>query len=256
MSKATQSPVKFVESLELGTPAKAIERVAIAKTRGGTEATVSASAESYISNKSIVSFASTVSTQSRQDILSSTLLAQLAADKKFPEEEQLKEWFKSYQETLKNLGWIVQGKDFSKFTAKGSVFEMESVVVDILTAALGGAAITIIKTALEAFKKLSNTDSKIIAFEKNTHSLTKGTFMIAVCDESNDAISMKTGAFMLSSENSITQILFFKSSKEKTQLDYATTDSTFNKKSYDVVRAAVEKKLGDKFSKYVAEIEI
>lgn len=250
-------PVKFVENLQLGTPKMAIDRLGPLNIRArALESGGEAKAESYLSNKSVLSFASTVSGQNRQDILSSTLLAQLAADKKHPGEEDLEGWFKDYQNTLSNIGWVIQGKDFSKFSQSGSAFEMENIIIDILSTALGGNVMAILTKTLEAFKKLSDTDNKILAFERNTHTLTKGTFLIALCDETDDAVGMKIGAFELSSSNTITRILFFKSTKEKTTLSYATSDATFNKNAYAAVRNVIEQKLADKFNQYVAELDI
>ena len=259
MTARPKDPVKFVKELQLSTPRSSINRgggPTVNMKAHALESGEDAKAESYLSNKSIVSFASSVSGQNRQDILSSTLLAQLAASKKHPGEEDLEGWFKDYQNTLQNVGWVVQGSDFSKFSQSGNVFEMQNVIIDLLSAALGGNVLTILTKTLEAFKKLSDTDSKIVAFEKNTHTLTKGTFIIALCDGTNDAVAMKTGAFELSSSNTITQILFFTSSKEKTSLSYSTSDATFNKKAYDAVRNTIEQKLADKFNQYVAELDI
>jgi hypothetical protein len=252
MSKAVKTSLQFVQSVELADPENSFP----GDGRLGFESGEEAKSESYLSDKSLVSFTSGVSSQTREDILSSTLLAQLAANKKCPDDADLREWFKVYQDTLHNIGWVLQEKDWATMSDSESAFEMNEVIVDVLGAALGGTAVIVIKKALDAFKKLSDTNGKIIAFEKNTHSLTKGTFLIALCDETNDNVSMKIGAFQLSSSKTITQILFFKSSKDKTELSYSASDATFFKTAYDIVRLEIKNRLADKFKSFVASIDI
>jgi hypothetical protein len=256
-STPTTDPISFIDKLEIVFPRHRIERLSpINFQRRALESAEEGKAESYVSNKSIISFVSNVTEQARQDVLNSTLIAQLAADKKFPEEGQMTDWFKKYQETLTNIGWTVQGKEFSKFQTSQSIFEMDNVIIDILTTAIGGSALAIIVKTIQAFKKLSDIDNRLLAFEKNTHTLTKGTFLIAIVDETNEALSMKIGAFLLTASNEIRQILFFKSTKDKTELSYSSSDCIFNSDVYSIVRNSVLTKLGNKASEYIAEIDI
>ncbi len=95
-----------------------------------------------------------------------------------------------------------------------------------------------------------------MAFEKNTHSLTKGCFQIALVVEKNDSVSMQLGTFLLTSTNKIKQILFFTSKKDKTTLQYTSRRGTLDTEVYAPVRDAVLQKLGANISTYVAEIEI
>ena len=67
---------------------------------------------------------------------------------------------------------------------------------------------------------------------------------------------MQLGTFLLTSNNKIKQILFFKSKKDKTQLQYTSRRGTLNSDAYATVRDAVSQKLGANISTYVAEIEI
>lgn len=252
-----QDPKKYVSGLELGMPRYAIESIEPfnaleSALQSGDEEKL----EAYINNRSLISFASAVNGQNRQDVLNSTLLAQLAANKKVPDDSKLEDWYKTYTEVLSQIGWTVQAKEFSVFRTDKGVFEMEAAILDILGAGMSGNYIAIITKTLEALKKLSSTDNKIIAFERNTHSLEKGTFQLALADETNGAVSLRLGGFIVKAKNEIKRILFFKSTKEKTELTFSTMQCTLNNDVYSVVRKTVLDKLSDSASRYIAAIEI
>lgn len=70
----------------------------------------------YVSAGSIVSFTSIVSKQQREDVLNSTLLAQLAATVEYERYTQVESWYKLYFETLRSVGWTVADYDFTTFS--------------------------------------------------------------------------------------------------------------------------------------------
>ena len=249
--------VQFVRELELEKPREAFE---VAATRGPVQPELVKEGEeqAFISDKSLVSFVSTVTGQNRKDILNSTLLAQLAANKKHSIETDIVGWYKTYTEVLEKIGWVIEDKDIHKFQAKESVFEVENVIIDILAASFGGNYIAIIKKTLESLKKMSESnDGRIKVFEKNTRSSSKGCFQIAIADEENDALSMKLGTFLLTSSNKVTKVLFVKFAKDKTTLDYSSSKGTLNSELYaSSAREAIVKKLSQDITDYIAEIEI
>jgi hypothetical protein len=252
-----QDPISFVEQLPIAYPAYNIRSLSpFSFNKRELEAVEGSKAESYISNKSIMSFTADVSAEARKDVLFSTLLAQLAADKKVADEDKLEEWLKVYNHTLGNVGWVVQATEFSNFETSKSVVEMQNVIIDILKSALGGTAIDIIIKTLDAFKKLSDSDNKVLAFENNTHSLTKGTFLLGVANETNGAVAISTAMFQLTSTNKITRILFIKTEKDKMQLSYATSQYTLSPDIYNMVRQPIIEKLGDRVLEYIAAIDI
>jgi hypothetical protein len=74
--------VKYVKNLQIENPVATFpSSKAVAQIAEGEEQT-------FLNAKSLVSFVSEVSGQQREDVLNSVLLAQLAANKQFPEEKQ------------------------------------------------------------------------------------------------------------------------------------------------------------------------
>ena len=212
--------------------------------------------QSFINAKSLVSFVSEISEQRRSDVLNSVLLAQLAASKEFPEENQILDWYKKFIDVLNTTGWVIEGAEFFEFKSDMGIFEVDNVIIDILTVAFGGAFKTIITATLGAIRGLSDTDGKIKVFEKNTHSLSKGAFQIGLAQEKSGTVFLQIGTFLLTSENKIKRILFFKSTKDKTELKYCSRTGTLDEEQYAKIRATVSDKLSDKISDFVAEIEL
>lgn len=248
----THDLVGYVSDLDLQPPAG---RFAV--TRGAEATSIKAGTEqAFLTDKSLVSFIADVSGQNRSDVLNSTLLAQMAANKMFPNEADLLDWYKTFIEVLSNIGWEIETAEISTYESANDVFEVEDVILDILASAFGASFIPIIKKILESLKTLNSKDHKIIAFEKNTHSLTKGCFQIALADEKNNSVSMQLGTFLITSTNIIKQILFFKSTKDTTKLQYTSRRGTLNTDAYALVRDVVLQKIGGNISAFVTEIDI
>ncbi|TDE14825.1 hypothetical protein [Dyadobacter psychrotolerans] len=212
--------------------------------------------QSFMNAKSIVSFVSEIDGQRRDDVLNSVLLAQLAANKLFPGDDQSLEWYKEFVNVLNNIGWNIQAAEFTHFESREHVFDIQNVIIDILLTAFGGTFIKVITKTLDAIKGLADSNGKITVFEKNTHSLSKGAFQIGLAKVENEAVSLQIGTFLITSSNEIKRILFFKTTKDKTSLDYCSRTGTLNEQIYATIRESVVEKLGGKVTEFIAEVEI
>lgn len=259
----TTDPRQFVESLDLMFPGTQIDRIEAmeeptinVRGLGGLESVAEEKEKAFVNAGSLISFVSNVEEQNRSDVLNSTLIAQLAADHLFPDEEQIINWYEKYFEVLSKIGWNFEMDEFAEFEMGGNVFEMHNAVLDVLGAAIGGAHVALVAKTMDALRKLSDTDNKLILFEKKSHSLTKGNFQIGLVNETNGAISMAMGAFIVDTHDRIGRVLFFKSSKENTKLSHRLAKGTLVTDVYEVVRGAILQKLADKAKNFVAELDI
>jgi pyrroline-5-carboxylate reductase len=255
-------PRKYIQELALQNSRESFisenERELIARDLTTTElATKTDVEQSFMNDKSLVSFVSEVSEQRRQDVLHSVLLAQLAANKKFPEEDQIKEWYEEFVKVLSNIGWAMQSASFTPFTSQGTTIEVDKAIIDLVASAVGGSALVpIISKTLDAIKGLSASSGKFIAFEKNTHTATKGAFQIGVAKEVNNTVALQLGTFLITSSDTIKQILFFKSSKTTTTLEFCSRVGTLDEATYSTIREAVQNKLGFKATDFIADIDL
>lgn len=250
------SRIDFIKQLEIETG----ELYSKKRVTKGTEQTLPVKAgeeQSFFAEKSLVSFASTVSGQLRRDVLQTVLLAQMAANKQFPEQEKLFEWYHVFLGVLTKVGWIVENLNEQNYDTAMSQFEMDNVIIDILSTTFGQNYILIIKKTLEAIKKMSDEDRKIKAFEKNTRSVSQRGFQIALANEDGGVVAIQIGTFMLDTSLDVRKILFFKTEKEETGLQYIVKRATLNSASYDEdIRKTVNAKIKDAQLTNISEIEI
>ncbi len=200
---------------------------------------------SFLNFKSLNSFVANVSESRREDVLNSLLLAQRAANKTFPDESQITDWYKKYYEVLSTIGWVIENKDFTVFDSSNTLFEVDKAILDIIGAALTGNQLAILMKVIDTFKSLGNDDKRFIAFERNTHTLQKGSFQMGVATEENGTISITSFAFIINSSKQITQILFFKSSKDETEFQFSLNKATLAESVFANARAAIKQKLGN-----------
>lgn len=210
---------------------------------------------SFLNFKGLNSFSENVKKETQEDVLNSLLLAQRAASKAFPDDNQLKNWYALYFEVLKKLGWLISQKDFSVYEEKSTQFELDKAIFNILAELLTGQQIKILMKSLELLKSLGNDDKRLIAFENNTHMHDRGNFQLGMTEETNGNVSILGSGFILESEKKITKVLFLKFDKEKIKLNFSYYKADLVSSIYENHREAVKQKLGDA-SQFIASLDI
>jgi hypothetical protein len=211
----------------------------------------------YVNAGSLVSFVAGMTAQNKSDVLNSTLLAQLAANKKFKREEQPREWYEFYREVLeRGCGWVVPAWKFAEFKAEGATFSVDEVVLKILKAFATQNDIAVVMETVEALKSLADKDRRLVLFERTTHTSRNGNFQIAASAESDGVAVMKIGSFYFTTSQTVTRILWMEFKGTDTSLYQAGQTCELNSEVYAKVREAVVRKLGDNAYKFIAEIEI
>jgi len=242
----------FISSLEVPELPKTIAAAPLrAPIFRGTAAT-----QSFINAGSLVSFVSGISPQSQKDVLNSTMLAQVAADKKFDREQNTIDWLDFYRQILEQLGWVAQQWSWNPFHASGTETEVDKAVLGILAAIATQNELAIIQAAIEAAKALPDGDGRIALFDHYTAAKTAGCFQIGVATEQNGVVALKLGAFRIMSANTLTKILWFRYSTRNTDITQGTMAATLNAGIYNQLRATVEQKLGDRAKLLLAGLDV
>jgi len=244
-----QDVKSFIEGLELSEPS-------------GLESFVdytlyesTAENPTFLNYKSLNAFSSEVSAQTQQDVLNSVLLAQRAANKKFPNNDQLEKWYEYYFEVLSNLGWVLEQKGFSNYMEKTDKFEMDKALIELVADSLTAGQVKILLKAINALKNLNKDDNRIIAFEKNTKQGSKGNFQLGLAEENNGLVTLAGSGFILETVNKMTQVLFFKFDKEQIKLSFALHKAVLNLDNYSKHRQLVVDKLGN-VDNFIASLDI
>jgi hypothetical protein len=244
--KSIKARVRFIQSLELSPlPAELVRLSTKDDEKAG-----------YVDAGSLVSFVAGVSAQHKSDVLNSTLLAQLAANKKYDREEQTVEWYKFYRTVLENVGWVVSGFNFTKFKGEGSTFTADKVIAEILKTIATREDKQVIDATIAALKALDDGDGRLIIWNQNSTKLKKGNFQISACAESGGVVVMKLGAFYFSTDKTVTRVLWFAFSSSKTEMYQGGQAINLNEDVYKGVRQTVIDKLGGKAEAFVGDLDI
>lgn len=248
--------IEFIKQLEIET-GEVYSKKRFTKGTGQVLPVKAGEEQSFFNEKSLVSFASSVTGQLRSDVLQTILLAQMAANKQFPGQEKLFDWYNVFLSVLAKIGWIVENLNEQNYDSAKSEFELDNVIIDILSTAFGKNYILIIKKTLEAIKNMNDEDKKIKAFEKNTRSVSQRGFQIALANEEAGVVAIQIATFMLDTSLDVRRILFFKTEKEDAGLQYIIKRATLNSAAYNGdLRKLVNAKIKDVLLTNISEIEI
>lgn len=210
----------------------------------------------FVNKGSLTCFVEGVSPQNKSDVLNSTLLAQLAADKKYNRETDVMNWYKYYSEILSNVGWVVSGYNWEEKKASSMSFTMDKAVLEIAAAALTGPEGAVVAATLSALKNLPEKDNRLVLFNHASSSDKAGNFQISTCVEENGTVAMRTMAFYYNSSTSNTDVLFFSYNSASTELTQSTQDQALNSDVYASVRSTIITKLGNNAKNFILEIDI
>lgn len=205
---------------------------------------------------SLISFVANLPLQSQQDVLNSTLLAQLAANKQFDREKQTVEWYKFYRNVLENLGWVVQEFSFLKYHPSGNSFTVDQAVIKILEAIATGAEVAVVAATIGALKALGADSGPMVLWNSATSSVSAGNFQIGVANLSGGVVMLKIGAFYFTTTQTTDSFLWFSYSSSQMDLYHGGQPMNLNELVYAQVRQAVIDKLGDRATTFVADLPI
>ena len=206
---------------------------------------------------SLVSFTNSLSGEDKQDVLDSTLLAQLAANKKFDREKQTDQWYSYYKHVLENIGWIVQDFQFIKYQSTGATFTMDEAALELLAEIAGGTQMGVMGRTIEALKKLPKHDNRVVLFNRQSDKVNAGNFQLLTCTkDASGQITTAIGAFHFFYNEKVTRFLFWQFDSSKIKLYRGAQTCTLNSEVYAKVRSQIQKKLGVRAQNFVKGLEI
>lgn len=214
--------------------------------------------QTVVAGSGLISFVKGVTSERRQDIVNSSLLAQLAANKQVADRQNLRAWHDAYFEVLTNLGWVLQERTFQRYRARGDDFEAEQAILGIAAQAFGGAAsaVAIVKSTLDALKSAAN-GKWITLFNRECQSAHAAKFQVTLVDaDARSDLIVYLMAFELDAKSTLTQVLFFKFRSNDIVFDHASGSVTINPDVLTAVRDPVAQKIRAYVSDYVAAVEV
>lgn len=202
--------------------------------------------QAMVAGAEVISFVKGVSVERRQDIINCALLAQLAANKKVPDETDVLTWYNTYFEVLTNLGWVIQEKGFASFKEKAIGLEAHQAIQMVANILLGPAptALAVVTSTLEAMKSMKKDNPWITIFDRESRKSTTAKFQIALAEEdASGQFLVYLMAFKLIDKATLTQVLFFKTQTDEITFEHASGKVTINEDILTGIREKVRLKL-------------
>lgn len=190
--------------------------------------------ESIQGGPRLFNIAANLTGQQKEDVLNSTLMAQLETDKKFGriETDNIATWYQFFLQTMENLGWVLQHQLEKEYHPPSpNTFELFQVTLDMLSNLVEEEA-GIMEAVKGAYDSLANSSS---------------------------TSSFLTQPFSLDKSQQVTTKLIFFSfmwSSQDIKFSYAITKCTFDEKAYARVREDVKKKLQNEAKKQITKLDL
>lgn len=194
----------------------------------------------------VVAFAEGVPGAFRQELVNSTLLAQLVATKKVPDRSRIFDWYDAYFDALANIGWTVQDRNFAVYVESGQNFEAHKAIIGVLATVLGpgATAVAMITGTLEALQSMDADSPWITLFSKESVAANTAGFQVSAVEKGpNGEPFVALAAFGLNAKTKLTQVLFFKARASDVTLRHCSSKITIDAAVADAVRQPLRDKL-------------
>ncbi len=287
MDLRKQAAVEFVENLE-------IEVLGSGRLWRPSEGTAFGDVErqkrsAFVVAASVVAFSDGVFGQQKEDLLNSTLLAQLAANRKYDRERDTHNWYLLYRSVLEQVGWSIEKQPsigvppatersipsrqtvpglpglprgslqlrFTRVIVDQPRFTASVQVLKLLSKHVEEDAFDTAQTALEVLSGLDDHDRRVVIFETSSHSAVRGNFQIVAANVGPDEMLHMTIAavFFVASER-VSRVLTFNFASSNTQMTQVRDTMTLSSADYNKVRDQVIQQLGDQAAVYIDELNI
>jgi hypothetical protein len=212
----------FIDGIDLtGTP-RGIRRQS-AKLEASAEYDA-AKAQSQVVGSGIFSFTPGVSKEVRKNVSNALLLAQLVAKKKVAADPRA--WLEAYSNALESTVWTLRGDKAVDYTLSGNKVEVHKMIFDVMLAALGPGATTliIVKAAIEALKSMDKESSWLTIFNRETRRTDYSQFLFGIVENGDDETILTQVFFTLHAETDEVQVLFVKVSSKEALLSLGRKD--------------------------------
>lgn len=214
--------------------------------------------QAMVVGSDIVSFVAGVPIEARQDIVNCTLLAQLAANKRVPQRDEIRAWYETYFDTLTHLGWVVQARGFSEHRETGNDFEAHQAILSVAAVVLGPAttALAVVQSTLNAMKSMSDGPWMTI-FKRESQTARAARFQVTLAAPASEGASMVSlMSFDLVAKANLTQVLFVKYRSTDVTLRHASGQVTIDTDVLAAVRPAIAQKIAAYTQSYVDTLPI
>jgi hypothetical protein len=195
----------------------------------------------------IICFLPHLSAALRQDIVNASLLAQLVAKKKVDPDsaETAAQWSREYLDVLSKVGFAVQESGTSEYSSTVDAYAAHEAVREVAGRVFSRSpeALRVVNHAIGSLAQMPDDSPWLTVFNRESHRRSLTRFRILLADSESQGLSLSLLTFSLTSNSTITQVLFFRIQKGDSQLRYETARMAINEQILLAVRDAMARKV-------------
>lgn len=202
----------------------------------------------------LLAFSPEVDATWRQDLLNSTLLAQLVAGHRVPEANRVFDWYDAYSSVLRQIGWVIEDGGFSTYVERGRDFVAHEAILKVAAGLLGpgSGSLALLTTALEALRSMQEDSPWLTLFERESCRAQTGRVQVGVVDQSpGGELSVSLVACGLEARTTMTQLLVFRSRASDVTLRHRDGRARINTAVLAGVREALRDKVLDHAREFI-----
>ncbi|MBC3270552.1 hypothetical protein HU765_11490 [Pseudomonas sp. SWRI81] len=223
---------------------------------------VEAPTKGSIVGEGILSFSGNISGENRSDAQNAFLFASLVANKKYPREDQGREWYMLFRDVMTSAGWTPISKYYSDLQISGTSVRMDKLVLEILGSVIAGVALPgpstalMLKVAGDAIAALTKRDTALTLYERNVLNNGVGGISAGACTEVNGEAIMAVGAVRFLRRNTSTKVLFVDVDVRDVKLYRGETVFEKNTLVANAARETIKNRLGLNVVSKIEEYDI
>ncbi|KAF8187742.1 hypothetical protein BJ912DRAFT_1108831 [Pholiota molesta] len=216
----------------------------------------------------VASFIQNLSRQKQQDVLDSTLLAQLSASGQYDRFEQTEQWYNYYTWVLQNIGWVVKEFKFDSRVLPADPTTVDKVVLDYMATYVDPAQLALLQRTMDAMQERKGNQKPISIFLSSSvdRQDKAASFQFGSCvEDAKSNVSFSIGAFtylgaylateiLSSTKSTISHTLFTKLVQGSASFMSAFQVMSLSDKDYAPHREAVIEKLASHAETLVSNI--
>lgn len=207
----------------------------------------------------IAEFSAQVSPELRAAVSDCLLLAQLAANKATDGNPDVIAWYRKYVEVLQNVGWTVQSMNFQRQELGNLGGDVHSAIIPVVTAMLGPAVATasLVVAVLKGLQEMDKDKPWITVFDRATQHASGAKLQLGfVGVDANGRPTMRLLALAIDAQRSVTQVLFFKFSDQRSTLQTAEGELGIESTKLDLIKGKVADKVQPFLLDFISQIEL
>ncbi|HWM90113.1 MAG TPA: hypothetical protein VN493_05050 [Thermoanaerobaculia bacterium] len=208
----------------------------------------------FVDSGILSAFVARVAELHRQDLLSSTLFGQLAADKLFSRMTQPEEWCQKYFETIEKVGWQIGSFRFNHVRPVSATFTVEEMALALLETKVTPAEIELARKTMRSLRELPEKDPRVVVFNGSSHSTNAVNVQISVRTPS----VMVSAGLAFTTRQEVKRTLgeeLLTAQLEGDILDFVQVGK-LNEAVYSKVRESVIEKLGPRRKELILQLDI